>query len=329
MVYSIEPLTDENAFKWEEFIRRCEEGTLFHRIAWKNFLEDAFQLRSKYYLILKDEKVIGICPCIEQTIYTFRGIGSIPHSENNNILLDGSFDINQINDVLALFSKDYSFIKFNTYDPTILDRITYRMFPFAEEGNMVVDLKQKPPDLIWETLSKQTKKHIRGLENKGFEVREMHTPADLEMFYRYYAENVTRIHGSVHSFSVIQKILETFPPEDVRIAALTRGDMFASGTLTIVDRDKKTAYFRYMALNRDLSGRHTPSYPIYWDLITWAWDNGYEKISLGREIRDPNVGSFKNKVKFGADYIPFYPGTVLLSKGMSYLHWLKRALPGR
>ncbi|MDD5420398.1 MAG: GNAT family N-acetyltransferase [Methanomicrobiaceae archaeon] len=324
MTYSIEALSEKNAFLWEEFNRQSREGTLFHSMQWKELLEHALDLKLTYYLILEDREVMGIWPFITRSVRYFRGLDAIPHSECNNIILDDSFDINRINDVLALFSKECSFLRFTSYNRDVLDRIACDNFSDAYTGNMMVDLNTTPPDAIWENLSKKTRKHLHRLENNGFEVRETRAPADIEMFYRYYAENTMYLKGDILPFSFFQNLMEMFPAKDVRIAVSTSGGDFAGGTLTIADRDKKTAYFEYMALNRKLPGGYTPTYMVYWDLINWAWDNGYEKISFGRQRLDPGNPRFRNKAKFGAEHVPIHSKFVLLSKPLRFPYRLWR-----
>jgi hypothetical protein len=328
MTYSIEALSERNVHLWEAFNRQSREGTLFHSIQWKNSLEDALKLRLKYYLILKDQQVVGICPCIEQSAGYIKGLGGIPHSEYNNIILDNSFDISHINDVLALFSKECSFLHFETCNPEVLDRIRYYAYPLEHMGHMILNVKQRPPEAIWKSLSSGMRKDIRRFEKSGFEIREIHKQADVEMFYRYYAENTTYLNGDILPFSYFQNLLDRYSPNDLRIAVLTDGDTFAGGTLTIIDRDKKTAYFECMALNRNLPGRYTPTYPAFWDLANWAWDNGYEKMSFGRQQLDPDTPRFRNKAKFGAEFVPIHSRMVLLSGTASLLHRLKKGLTG-
>ncbi len=325
-MYSIEVLSESNAYQWEEFNKRSREGTLFHSMQWKKFLEDTLKLRLKYYLILENRKVVGICPCIEQSVLGFRGLTDVPHSEVNNLILDDSFDFSRINDVLALFSKECSFLHFNTYNPNILDRIAYDSTTVESTGNMILNLKQKPPDEIWGGFSKDMRYNIRIFEKKGFEVREVHQQPDVETFYRYYAENLKYINGEILPYSFFQRLLESYSPKELRTVALTNNGLYAGGSLTIADPAEDTAYFDYMALNRELPNKYTPSYYLSWEGITWAWENGYEKISFGRQNFDPDNPRFRNKAKFGAEYVPIHSTLVLFSKATSVLYRLKKRL---
>ncbi len=326
MTYSIELLSEGNAHQWEEFNNQSREGTLFHSLRWKKVLEETLGSNLRYHLIRDDQKVIGICPFIERSAGYFQGLGDTPHSELNNIILDNSFNIGQINDLLSLFAKECSFLHFNVYNSDILDRIIYSNFPGGETGNMMLHLKRKSPDTIWETLSRQTVKRIRKFEKEGFKIQEIVRRSDIGQFYQYYVKNMVHIKGEILPLSFFENLWDFFAPDELRIVMLTKKDVCAGGTLALMDPTRKTFYYEYLALNRDLSQQYTPTYYLYWDLVNWAWDNGYEKVSFGRQKRDPNNPRFQHKAKFGAEHIPIHSRWVIFSKTVSLLSRLKRTL---
>jgi hypothetical protein len=329
MGYSLETLSENNVSEWEKFNRESREGSPFHGMSWKNILEDEFHAKTRYYLIRDQQKVLGICPFIERSAAYFHGLTCIPNSETNNILLDDSFDIERINEVLSSLAKKYSFLQLNTSNPDLLERITYDTFQQAETGNMIVDLKKNPPDAIWEKLFvKDDRYRIRLFEKEGFRMQEMKERRDLEEYYRYYVKNLTYINGEILPFSFFQRCCTVFPPGDVRIAVLKKGDQFASGTLSIPCSDNRTFYCRYLALNRDLPNRFTPSLKQYWEEINWAWENGFDKFSFGRQKWDPRNPRFKIKIKFGAQHVPIHSRIVSFSKAASLLYGVYQRIIG-
>jgi hypothetical protein len=329
MVYSIEALSGSNAHQWEDYNNQSREGTLFHSLRWKKVLEDELTLKLKYYLILKDQRVVGIWPCMEQTAGFFRGLLGIPHSEYNNIILDDSFDINHINKILTLFSKEYSFLHLSTYNPDILDRVKYANFIVENTGNMVLDLTQKPPDTIWNRFSTNTRRSIRLFENKGFMAQEIDPQNDAELFYQHHVENLTHRKGEILPFAFLQRLLGSFSPNELRGVVLANSDAFAGGMLTFLHPAQKTVYFEYLVRNRSLPKRFTPTYFLFWNEINWAWNNGYEKVSFGRQSLDLNNPRFQNKVKFGAEHVPIHSRTVVFSKTTASLYRLKTYLSER
>ncbi len=329
MGYSIEALSESNVQQWEEFNNRSPEGTLFHSIRWKNILEDTLNLRLRYYLIFEEQKVIGICPFIERSTGVFRGLAGIPYSEFTNIILEKPFDPEHFNEILSLFAEDNAFLHITTYDPNLMDRIQHDNFIIENTGNMMLDLKQRPPEAIWSTFSRNMRYNIQIFNKKGFQIREARQHADVETFYRYYAENMAHIQGEVMPFSFFQKLQDSFPSTELRVTILANDDVTAGGSLAILDPARKVAYYEYLALNRDLPNRYTPTYPIYWDLVNWAQDSGCERLSFGRQSLEPANPRYQSKTKFGAEYAPISSRFIALSKTVSLLYRLRRMLPKR
>ncbi|WP_292519985.1 GNAT family N-acetyltransferase [Methanoculleus sp.] len=325
MAYSVEPLSGDNAHQWETFNHHSREGTLFHSLRWKKILEDIFGFNLRYYLIQNEQKIIGICPFVERIRGYFRGLEDIPHSNFNDVILDDSFNISDINDLLSLFSQKCSYLRFNVSNADILERITYSNFSGEETGNMVLDLKQTPPDTIQQTLSKNTLKRIRRFEKEGFRIQEITRRSDIGQFYQYYAKNMAHIRGKILPLSFFEMLWDFFAPNELRIVILTKEDVCAGGTLALVDPARKIVHHEYLALNRNLP-HYTPTYYLDWDLIDWAWANGYEMVSLGRQKLDPDNPRFRDKAKFGAEHIPIHSRLVIFSKKVSPLYRLKRTL---
>jgi hypothetical protein len=325
MAYSIELLSEDNADQWEGFNNQFEEGTLFHSLRWKQVLEDVFHPKLRYYLILNDREIVGISPWAEQSALNFQGLVSIPHSEYNGIMLGDTLNADHFNEILSLFAKKYSFLHFNTCNPALLDEIGFTHVPGEDTGHMVTNLRVSPPDAIWAGLSKNVRFAIRTFEKDGFEVSEISRPGDLDDFYRYYVGNMTHINGKILPLAFFERLLERFPDE-VRVTALSRDGLFAAGSLALLDPARKIFYGNYLAINRDLPNRYTPSYYIMWESINWAWKNGYEKLSSGRQKLEPGNPRFRYKAKFGAEHLPVHSNLVLLSKPMLVSYKIREML---
>ncbi len=325
MAYSIELLSESNAHRWEEFNNQSREGTPFHSLRWKAMMENAMKLQIRYFLILKDREVVGICPFVEQSKKWFRGLNGIPRSDYNNVIMDDIFNPDDINEVLSLFSNRYSYLFFDTYDPALPERIEYQNIPNEAGSNMLLDLNHNPPEVIWkEILSKDDRYKVSRFEKGGFAVHEITGGDALEEFYKYYAENLNRINGYILPHACFMRLLESFSPTEARVAGLTSGDLFAGGNLTVLDPARKTVYFMFLALNRSLPNKYSPTYYLSWEGINWAWENGYERISFGRER--PENPRTRSKQKFGAEPVQIHSRVVLLSKAASRLYHLKKAI---
>jgi len=304
------------------------QGSLFHDLRWKQVLEDVFHLKLRYYLIRSDREVVGISPWVEQSVMSFRGLVSIPHADENGILLDDGFDINQFGEILSLFAKKHSFLHFNTGNRQLPYRTGFYHEQSADTGHMAVNLRQNPLEAIWAGFSKSTRQAIRAFENDGFQLRVIDKPDDLKDFYRYYTLNLTHIRGEILPLAFFEKIWEVFSPDELRVTVLTRDDLFAGGSVSLLDPARRVFYGTYLALNRDLPNRYTPAYYIMWRDIDWAWKNGYERLSFGRQPLDPKNPRYLNKAKFGAQHMPIHSNLVMFSKSASTSYKIWKMLSG-
>ncbi len=87
--------------------------------------------------------------------------------------------------------------------------------------------------------------------------------------------------------------------------------------------------FEYLALNRNIPNRYTPTYPLFWEGIVWAWEHGIERISFGQQKFEPDNPRFRNKLKFGAEFVPIHSRIVFFSRTTAHLYRLRQMLYAR
>jgi len=326
MEYSIQELSEENAAAWDDFNNRSAEGTFFHSTKWKSILEDVLKIDLRYWLIQRGQKVVGIAPFKSRRIGFFKGLDSIPQSECDSIILDDNFNARDLGKVLTLFAPQCSFFHLNTNNPTVLDHIGYNHYSLENTGHMVLNLQQKSPETIWENFpaKKGQRKFIRRFDEKGFKIHETREQEDMKTFHKYYAENLMRKNTDFLPLTFFQELLKRYSRDEMRVTLLSKGDLCAGGLLTFMHPVSKTAYFHYLSLNRNLPNTYHPTSYLFWKGINWAWDNGYEKISFGRQNMNLDNARFRIKADFGAEYTPVYSRIVLFSKPISLLYRIKK-----
>ena len=121
-------------------------------------------------------------------------------------------------------------------------------------------------------------------------------PGDLGEPYQHYVKNMMHIQGEILPFTFFATLLDRFSREELRITVLTRDDAFAGGSLAFVDPLSKTIYSDYLAINRDLPNRYTPTNYIAWESINWAWSNGHKQVHFGQQSGPENPRFGTNKI---------------------------------
>lgn len=173
------------------------------------------------------------------------------------------------------------------------------------QGNLVLDMNSLSPQEIWNSVFNSRdsqRKYIRRFEKTGFRLRECSSPVDIEIFHKYYSANLKIIGGHPLNLNQFKKIFNICTSDELRMTLLEKDGLIAGGLITLFSRHFKTAFFRYLALNRDLPGSFHSPYPLFWDGINDAYDKGYRKISFGPGPNDKEIRSVQIKKAFGAHY---------------------------
>ncbi len=333
--YHLERLDEANAERGEAFNVESTDGTLFHSMKWKRMAELRSGTPLQYFLLLRNEEVIGLFPFQNHTIYGFRGLVPASDPLSLHAVLGDRPDPFVIRQAMDEFGRIFdrrervSFVCVASTRPELFDAISDAQlfpYPFSEyqgEGEMVIDLVRTPPDAIWDSFSnkKGQRKYIRRFDENGFGITDVRSEDELRLFYTYYKENMCRIGGNHLPFSYFLELLRSMP-DQVRITLLSKGSLVAGGAFNLLDLVRRRVHGVFLSLNRDLPTKYSPSYYLYWDSIRWAWENGYRQFTLGREFVHEMVENnprYRLKRDFGAEFEPIHsrlvPMTTIFSIG--------------
>jgi hypothetical protein len=333
--YRLERLNEGNAEKWEDFNNDSVEGSFFHRLRWKNLIEKTSGSVNQYFLLFKDDEVFGLFPFIEHGTGFFRGLVPLDDPQRIPAILRDSGDPRAMNAVIrdlqkvTIDGKKVSFVRFSVVHKEILDTITtHPLLPVYNEGDMVLDFSESPPEQIWNTLSSNKQKMIKRFDKDGFTITDVCSKNDLELFYRYYYENIRYVGGDPQPLSRFSTLLESMSDE-IRCTILSNGSLVAGGTLEFLDVSRKIVYGTYNSLNRNLPNKYSPSYYLWWKSLNWAWENNFEKMSMGVQHLDENNPRTLVKSTLGARFEPLYSAMIPFTKSFALRYKLKRFINRR
>lgn len=309
--YFVEELCLDNEKDWKEFNEKTYGGSFFHTLKWKSILESSFGYESHYFLVYYKDRVIAACPFFESTLKGFKGL-MLPDSDYKHILVDKQ-NFNHLAGK-AIMNKCYeisqrnrlSFILINTLSKEIKDHFNeFNPLPFPTIGNMMLDLKENNAEKIWNnifTARENQRKYIRRFTKDGFKIKEAKSLKDLKIFYKYYKANLEYINAVPYPFSHFEEIWNSYSSTNMIITLLHKNKKVFGGQLHFFDPSRKTIYLRYLALNRDIPRKYTPTYYIFWDAILRASRMGYTNVCYGSTPPNPDGIYYRLKKKFGCYY---------------------------
>jgi hypothetical protein len=336
---NIEKLNPNNETEWEVF-NKTYNGSFFHTLQWKKIMENNFNIKLLYCLLYSDDKVIGICPFNEGSLRGFRGLLSPQFSDYRQILLatENSQQIEDILKKISEFTKQYnvSFFMITTSSPkikNILDNNKGLSYPiFGETGNLTLDLKENPPEKIWDKIFKKTsRQYIRRFEKDGFYTREVKSIQDVKEFYKSYKSNLEYKGRHPYAYPFFENLWNTLTLNEMRITLLCRNEVIRGGLLSFIYHPQKKIYFRHIAIDRNLENRYKVALYMYWESVIFASKMKFDSICFGETPLNPSDTTFKTKKEFGCSYekidsfiFPSSPIFKLCYNGYKYLNLSQR-----
>jgi len=282
------------AERWDAFVMRCRDATFFHRIGWREIIEDVFGHRCHYLVAECDGRWSGVMPLAVIRSRLFgHALVSLPFAVYGGPAADDAESARALaaaaSDLARTLGVDYLEVRNTQTQCSEWPRqdlyVTFRkaILPDVEANMLAIPRKQ------------------RAMVRKGIKhglVSEIDTSTD--RFFALYADNVHR-HGT--------------PPLPRRyFARLTKAFGDACEVQTIVDatgtpvssvlsfyfRDEVLPYYAGDTSSaRDLAANDFK----YWELLRRACERGVRVFDYGRSKR--GTGSYDFKKNWG-----FEPATL-------------------
>lgn len=313
----VEPLSDEN--EWENFVANSSKGTFFHTLKWKKVLEESFSFES-LYLVIRDsnDKLMGVCPFfITRELWPFRVLDSLPNSDLGGPLMKEKYKkeaANALKNYLKKLSSDRSitYAKMRFSDRELCEYLKTKASRVdTNSGTMILDLKKKPMDFIWNEVFKQKqRKYIKRFDHDGFKTKEAENADDLNKFYALYHQNAIK-RGVSHPFTFYKNDFDLLYPNNFNIILIEKEERCIGAGIFFIYPERKAIYMGGAALDKTVSSRYKIYYKLRWETIKYAHRNGFRYASFGPTPSDRSSVYYSVKGDFGAefnqDYFLYWP----------------------
>jgi len=282
-----------DAANWEAFVTQCPHATFFHRIGWREIIEEIFGHRCHYLVAERDGRWSGVMPLAAIRSRLFgHALVSLPFAVYGGAAANDSESVDALNDAAEALARKLG------VDYLELRNTQARCLDWPRQNLYVTFRKEILPDVEANMLAIPRKQ--RAMVRKGIKnglASEIDASAD--RFFTLYADNVHR-HGT--------------PPFPRRyFARLMKVFADACEVQTIVDSDRRpissvlSFYFRDEVLPyyagdtadaRDLAANDFK----YWELLRRACERGIRVFDYGRSKH--GTGSFDFKKNWGFEPAP-------------------------
>ena len=355
MSVKIKIIKSTNTEVWDAYVLNHPEANLYHLSGWKTVIEKTYGLKT-YYLIASASQplgfpasqlnIVGILPLVHLKHFIFgNNLVSIPYFDMGGTLADNDeTEKALLSEAITLAEKlnannielrhitPISWIDSNDSKQTTRNsQLATRNWAFqirSHKIRMTLDLPESS-----ETLMKSFKSKLRSQIKKPVKEGLKAKIGSLELlddFYRVFLINMRDLGSPVHSKRLIENVLKEFP-DKAKIVMIYKDNLPIACSLVVGFKD--TLENPWASALRQYS-RLSPNMLLYWTMLEYACDNGYNCFDFGRS--SPDEGTYKFKKQWGGKpnplhwhYIslndqPFEEGTSEKSKFDKAIHYWQK-----
>ena len=282
-----------DAARWEAYVEGCANATFFHRIGWREILEEEFGHPPHYLIAERGDAIAGVLPLAEVRSRLFgHSLVSLPFCVYGGPAADDAEAARALTDGAEALGRELgvSHVEMRNRAPLRAD--------WASSDLYVTFRKTLVPDVETNLLAVPRKQ--RAMVRKGAKNGlTSEIDADVVRFFALYADNVHRHGTPPFSRRYFERLRAMFGDAcEIQTVVDDKGTP-VSGVLSFYFRDEVLPYYAGDTADaRDLAANDFK----YWDLMRRACERGLRGFDYGRSKR--GTGSFSFKKNWGFEPAP-------------------------
>jgi FemAB-related protein (PEP-CTERM system-associated) len=289
----VRPFAEADAMRWDEFVAACPEATFFHRIGWRDIIENFFRHRCHYLIAERNGIVSGVLPLAEIRSRLFgHALVSIPFGVYGGAVASDGKSAQALIDAAVTLAqrRGVEHLELRNREPQCPGwprqdlYVTFRkeILPEAEANMLAIPRKQRA----------MVRKGIKnGLQSE--------IDATAERFFALYADNVHRHGTPPFSHAYFERLREVFGSGCEVLTVVDAGGRPLSSVLSFYFKDEVLPYYAGDTADaRELAANDFK----YWELMRRACARGVRIFDYGRSKL--GTGSYDFKRNWGFDAAP-------------------------
>ena len=300
---SIRPYRESDRAAWNAFVTQCPEATFFHRLEWRDLIEDVFRHRTHYLLAECDGRIHAVLPLAEVKSFLFgHALVSLPFAERAGVAAIDSRAVAPLHRAARELAQSLGVEHLEL-------RNAARREPLWPEQDLYVSFsKAIVADAEANLLAIPRKQ--RAMVRKGIQ-RGLASEIDRSprRFFDLYANNVQRHGTPALPRRYFEALAETFGDQCEVLTVLDLQGRPVSAVMSFYFRDGVFPYYAGDGPTaRDLAANDFQ----YWELMRHASQRGARWFDFGRSKR--NTGPYDFKRNWGFTPEPLHYEYVLLKR---------------
>jgi FemAB-related protein (PEP-CTERM system-associated) len=270
---------------WTRFVQACAEASFFHRIEWRDLLEEFFRHRPHYLIAERGERIVAVLPLAEVKSRIFgHALVSLPFAEHAGV---AAVEQSAVAPLHAAARELASSLGVQHLEIRNLDRRE----PEWPEQDLYVSFRKaiaRSEEEIARSVPKNRRWMARRAAKRGLVV-EFDT--DTKRFFQLYADSMQRHGTPPFTRRYFDELLRVFGTDAEVMTVVDPQRRALSAVLTFYFRDQSLPYYGGdVAAAREVDANDFR----VWELIRRAAQRHCRLLDLGRSKRGTGAYEFKH-----------------------------------
>ena len=301
---SVRTFATTDASRWDEFVKRHPDGSLFQLISWKRVIEKTYRYESCYVLAERGNEITGIAPLFLVADWLGgRRLISVPFGVYAGICAADEESREQLLQFIRqeCASRGVAYLELRNrrckLDAGFHKNSLYTTFTTTLSPDVDANLKRLPRD---------TRYMIRKGEKAG--LRAESGPHQKDIFYRLFSQNLHHHGTPVFPRAFFENLYEEFGSA-IDLMTVYSNSEPVSAVLGFFFRDTILPYYAGASPDAPKTGANNF---MYWELMKRAAQAGYCRFDFGRSKN--GTGAYAFKTQWNMDVEPLDYEVLLVNR---------------
>jgi len=280
---------------WDHYVNEHPNATIYHSWAIKEVIEKSFSHNTFYISVMNEQQQIqGVLPLVELKSKLFgHSLVSVPFFNYGGLLASSVEARSKLLEAAINLAKDH-----NAEHIEFRDCQKFTDLPAKEaKVSMLLNLP-KSSDILWQNLGTKLRAQIKKAERNHL-ISKIGKHELLDDFYKVFSQNMRDLGTPVYSKALFSNMLSS--NKAAHIALIYYNDKPVScGFILGWNNTMEIPWASTLRSANKLDA----NMKLYWEILKFTIDQGYELFDFGRSSKDANTYKFKKQ--WGAQPHPLY-----------------------
>lgn len=282
-----------NLDQWDDYVNQHSNATIYHLSQWHHLISRVFKHQC-YYIVARNQNsdICGVLPWVNVKSKLFgNNLISMPYFNYGGPLAD----TNEIATALVKYSLTLAQQQHIEYvqlrDDS--DRFSSLLDASTNKVNMILQLPETP-ELLGKAIGSKRRSQIKRPIREGVS----HKFGGLELlddYYEVFCLNMRDLGTPVYSKAFFETILKTFADKALLCVVYWQDKPVSTGFLLSHNGRMEIPW----ASTVRYANRISVNMYLYWQILSYAIEQGYQSFDFGRSTID--AGTYKFKKQWGAE----------------------------